>query len=78
MNPEPNPERPCAYAEKDFQLFKAMGNGNGDLVVNISVYVPKSSAVRKGNPNPLRPSDNFKGDASTKKSIFDKFKNYFS
>jgi molecular chaperone DnaJ len=26
----------------------------------------------------LRNSDNFKGDASTKKSIFEKFKNYFN
>ena len=49
------------------------------MVVNISVYVPKtlSSSEKKALEN-MRESDNFKGDYATKKTIFQKFKNYFS
>ena len=46
--------------------------------MNISVYVPKTlSHDEKDMLEQLGKSDNFKGDLSTKKSIFEKFKNYF-
>lgn len=55
------------------------GNGTGDLVVNISVYVPKTlSSDEKKAIEKFRESDNFKGDKATKKSIFERFKNYFN
>ena len=55
------------------------GYGRGDLVVNISVYVPKTlSRDEKQALEEFRKSDNFKGDSDTKQSIFQKFKNYFS
>ena len=51
----------------------------GDLVVNISVYVPKTlSKSEKEIIESLKDSDNFKGDVVTKRTIFQKFKNYFS
>ena len=46
---------------------------------NVSVYVPKTlSYEEKEAIEKFRQSDNFKGDAATKRSIFQKFKNYFS
>lgn len=59
--------------------MQGYGRGNGDLVVNVSVYIPKElSREEKAAIEQFRQSDNFKGDAATKKSIFQKFKNYFS
>ncbi|MBR5061528.1 MAG: molecular chaperone DnaJ [Prevotella sp.] len=64
---------------KGLPAVQGYGVGTGDLVVNISVYVPKElSRSEKEMLQKLRESDNFKGDPSTKQSIFDKFKNYFS
>lgn len=64
---------------KGLPAVQGYGRGNGDLVVNISVYVPKTlsrdehEAIEK-----FRKSDNFKGDNATKQSIFQRFKNYFN
>ena len=64
---------------KGLPAVQGYGNGQGDLVVNISVYVPKTlSRDEKDMLELLGKSDNFKGDLSTKKSIFEKFKNYFN
>ena len=63
---------------KGLPAVQGYGRGTGDLVVNVSVYVPKTlSRTEKEAIENLRESDNFKGDTSTKKSIFEKFKNYF-
>ena len=59
--------------------FEGYGSGNGDEVINISVYVPKKlSRDERKAIEALRESENFKGDTATKKSIFEKFKNYFN
>ena len=64
---------------KGLPVVQGYGSGRGDLVVNISVYVPKTlSREEKEAIEKFRQSDNFKGDAATKRSIFQKFKNYFS
>ena len=64
---------------KGLPAVQSYGSGMGDLVVNISVYVPKElSRSEKETLQKLRESDNFKGDSSTKQSIFDRFKSYFS
>ncbi|MBR4602416.1 MAG: molecular chaperone DnaJ, partial [Prevotella sp.] len=64
---------------KGLPAVQRYGSGTGDVVVNISVYVPKTlSREEKETLEELRQSDNFKGDNSTKKSIFEKFRNYFS
>ena len=64
---------------KGLPAVQGYGSGMGDLVVNISVYVPKElSRSEKETLQKLRESDNFKGDSSTKQSIFDRFKSYFS
>lgn len=64
---------------KGLPSVQGYGNGTGDLVVNISVYIPKElSSSEKKAIESFRDSDNFKGDKETKKSIFDRFKNYFN
>jgi molecular chaperone DnaJ len=64
---------------KGLPAVQGYGRGNGDLVVNVSVYVPKTlTKEEKATIEQFRASDNFKGDADTKRSIFQKFKNYFS
>jgi molecular chaperone DnaJ len=64
---------------KGLPVVQGYGSGRGDLVVNISVYVPKtlSREERQAMEN-FRSSDNFKGDKQTKESIFQRFKNYFN
>ena len=64
---------------KGLPAVQGYGNGRGDLVVNVSVYVPKTlSREEKQQLEAFKNSDNFKGDTDTKKSIFQKFKNYFN
>ena len=64
---------------KGLPALKGFGQGKGDLVVNISVYVPRTlSREERKAIEAMRDSDNFKGDTTTKQSIFQKFRNYFS
>ena len=63
---------------KGLPAVQGYGSGRGDLVVNISVYVPKTlSKEEKHAIEQFKDSDNFKGDKQTRESIFQKFKNYF-
>ena len=64
---------------KGLPAVQGYGNGKGDLVVNISVYVPKTlSREEKETLQKFQQSDNFKGDRQTRDTIFQRFKNYFS
>ena len=64
---------------KGLPAVQGYGSGRGDLVVNISVYVPKTlSRSEKEAIEQFKESDNFKGDKQTKETIFQRFKNYFS
>ena len=64
---------------KGLPTVQGYGTGRGDLVVNISVYIPKTlSREEKETLEKLKQSDNFKGDKQTKDSIFQRFKNYFN
>ena len=64
---------------KGLPALKGYGTGIGDLVVNMSVYVPKTLTKDERKAiEELRDSENFKGDTSTKKNIFEKFKSYFN
>lgn len=55
------------------------GYGKGDIVVNISVYIPETlgSHDRKAMEQ-LAQSDHIRPDSKAKESIFRKFRNYFS
>lgn len=79
IEPGTQPGKTLRLRGKGLPAVQGYGSGTGDLVVNISVYVPKElSRSEKETLEHLRHSDNFKGDSLTKKSIFDRFKNYFN
>ena len=64
---------------KGLPAIQGYGSGKGDILVNISVYVPKElSKDEKKALQQFKNSDNFKGDNATKRTIFQRFKNYFS
>ena len=64
---------------KGLPAVSGYGYGIGDILVNISIFVPKEMNKEERKAiEALRESENFKGDSTTKKSIFDRFKNYFS
>ena len=79
IEPGTQPGKTLRLRGKGLPSVQGYGNTTGDLVVNVSVYVPKTlTHEERKMMEQLRESDNFKGDNSTKKSIFDKFRNYFS
>ena len=79
IEPGTQPGRTLRLRGKGLPAVQGYGNGMGDLVVQISVYVPKTlSRNEKEMLEQLKVSDNFKGDASTKRSIFERFRNYFN
>ena len=79
IEPGTQPGKTLRLRGKGLPAVQGYGSGRGDLVVQVSVYVPKTLDRQERQVlEELRNSDNFKGDASTKKSIFEKFKNYFN
>lgn len=73
------PGKTLRLRHKGLPAVQGYGSGVGDLVVNISVFVPKTLAKdEKEKIEGFRDSDNFKGDAVTKESIFSRFKSYFN
>ena len=52
--------------------------GTGDLLVNISIYVPEAlNKEEKSTLEKMEASDNFKPNTSVKEKIFKKFKSFF-
>ena len=79
IEPGTQPGKTLRLRGKGLPAVQGYGSGRGDLVVQVSVYVPKTlDRQERQMLEQLRNSDNFKGEASTKKSIFEKFKNYFN
>ncbi len=64
---------------KGLPAVKGYGYGTGDIVVNISVYIPETltSEERKAMEK-LKDSDNVRPDSSIKDKIFKRFRSYFS
>lgn len=78
IEPGTQPGKTLRLRGKGLPAVQGYGNGKGDLVVNISVYVPKTlTKEEKELIEKLAQSDNFKGDTSTKQTIFQKFKHFF-
>lgn len=79
IEPGTQPGKTLRLRGKGLPAVQGYGRGNGDLVVNISVYVPKTlSRDEREAIEKFKKSDNFKGDNATKQSIFQRFKNYFN
>jgi molecular chaperone DnaJ len=64
---------------KGLPAVKGYGYGNGDLIVNISVYIPETlSKDEKKAFEGMKDSDNLKASASAKRKIFETFRGYFN
>ena len=63
---------------KGLPAVQGYGYGNGDLIVNISVYIPEAlSKDEKKALEEMKTSDNFTPNPSVKEKIFRKFRSYF-
>ncbi|MGN1376438.1 MAG: molecular chaperone DnaJ [Prevotella sp.] len=79
IEPGTQPGKALRLRGKGLPAVQGYGRGVGDMVVNISVYVPKTlSKDEKEALEKMKDSDNFKGDSTTKQTIFQKFRNYFN
>lgn len=79
IEPGTQPGKALRLRGKGLPAVQGYGRGKGDMVVNISVYVPKTlDSNEKKALEQMRESDNFKGDNATKKTIFQRFRNYFN
>jgi len=79
LEPGTQPGKTLRLRGKGLPAVQGYGQGKGDMVVNLSVYVPKTlSRDEKQTLEHWRTSDNFKGDKATKDSIFKRFRNYFN
>ena len=77
IEPGTQPGKTLRLRGKGLPAVQGYGNGTGDLVVNISVFVPKTLTKEERKAiEDLRDSENFKGDHSTKQTIFQKLRNY--
>ncbi len=78
IEPGTQPGKTLRLRAKGLPAVRGYGSGKGDLLVNISVFVPKtlSREERLAIEN-MRGSGNFEGDKETKKAIFDRFRQYF-
>lgn len=79
IEPGTQPGKTVRLRGKGLPAVQGYGTGKGDIVVNISVFVPKTlSKNEKKAIEELRDSENFKGDNSTKKNIFERLKERFN
>lgn len=79
IEPGTQPGKSVRLRGKGLPAVSGYGSGTGDLIVNISVYIPKTLTKDEHKLfEKLRDSENMQGDKATKKNIFDKFKNYFN
>lgn len=63
---------------KGIPAIQGYGYGKGDLVINISVYIPeKINDKERKLFEEIRNSENVKSNESVKKTIFEKFRSYF-
>ncbi len=78
IEPGTQPGKQVRLRGKGLPSVPGYGYGSGDIIVNISIYVPKTlTKEEKELVKKLKGSDNFKADNTTKKSIFENFKNLF-
>ncbi len=78
IEPGTQPGKALRLRGKGLPQVQSYGSRVGDMVVNISVYVPKTLTSQERQALlSMQQSDNFKGDEQTKKKIFDRFVNYF-
>ena len=76
IDPGTQPGKVLRLREKGLPTLN--GYGKGDIVVNISVYIPETlSREEKKAMEDFRESENFRPSESIKEKIFRRFKNFF-
>ena len=79
IKPGTQPGTTLRVRGKGLPAVQGYGSSVGDLIVNVNVYVPKTlSKKEKEALEEFKNSDNFKGDANIKQTIFKKFRNFFT
>lgn len=79
IEPGTQPGKTLRLRGKGLPAVQGYGYGTGDMVLNISVYVPKTlSKDEKKALEKMQDSDNFKADSTTKRNVFEKFRSFFN
>jgi len=79
IEPGTQPGKTVRLRGKGLPALQGYGYGYGDLIVNISIYIPETltkdehDAIEK-----MKDSDSFKPSQTTRSSFFQKFKNLFT
>ena len=78
IEPGTQPGKQMRLRGKGLPAVQGYGYGKGDIIVNITVFVPKTlTKEEKALVLKFKECENFKADNATKKSLFESFKNLF-
>ena len=78
IEPGTQPGKQLRLRGKGMPAIKGYGYGKGDIIINITVYIPKTlNKEEKELVKKFKECENFKADNADKKSIFDSIKNLF-
>lgn len=79
IEPGTQPGKTLRLRGKGLPAVHGYGHGVGDLIVNVSVYVPQTlSREERQAIEKFRQSDNFRGDSHAKETLFQRLKNRFA
>lgn len=79
IEPGTQPGTALRLRGKGLPAVRGYGYGTGDIVVNISIYIPETlSRDERKAMEKMKDSDNMKPTGSVKEKIFKKFRSYFS
>jgi len=79
IEPGTQPGKQVRLRGKGLPAVQGYGSGTGDIIVNISVFIPKTlTKEEKKAVEVFKDSENFDVNNADKKSIFDHIKNLFS
>lgn len=78
IEPGTQPGKQIRLRGKGMPAIQGYGYGRGDIIVNITVFIPTSlTKEEKDLVVKFKECDNFKADNAEKKSLFESFKNLF-
>lgn len=78
IEPGTQPGKQMRLRGKGLPAVQGYGYGKGDIIVNITVFVPKTlTKEEKALVLKFKECENFKADSATKKSLFESFKTSF-
>lgn len=79
IEPGTQPGTALRLRGKGLPVVQGYGHGTGDIVVNISVYIPQElNKDEKKQMEALKDNNNFQPEESVKNKIFKAFRNYFN